>query len=171
MQNPTYDATEQQASGAMITSMVAQAGQKIAQELSSYGMKNLPGDSYTNMFVKSHGLKVEDVVNYLKNPSDPNNRPVLQALVNQAVGTTGIDKWNNADALNRANQYGNLGLWDTIGKTETQLVSDFAKQKALEHQYHEQEADSALRRSIALSDHQTENELRKIQARYGDPYA
>lgn len=171
MNNPTYDATEQQVSGALISSMVSQAGKRIAEELSTYGLQNLPNDSYTNIFTQKYGLSAKQVSDYLKNPKDPNNAAVLSALVDSAIGTTDVPKWGNQDALDRLTSYANMGLWDTIGKETVTPMEDFGSREALKHQYREQEADSALQRSIILSDHQTENEIRKIQARYGNPSA
>ena len=161
MNNPTLDVTEQQASGALITSMVSNIGKQIAQELTGFGMKNLPEDSYTNMFSKKYGLSIDDVAKYLQNPNDPSNKAVLKAIVDQAVGTTGIDKWNNPEALELAAKYGNLGLWDTVGKTETQLTENFGARKALEHKYHEQEADAAFSRAVKLENIRTANEIEK----------
>lgn len=135
MNNPTYDATEQQVSGALISSMVSDAGKRIAQELHSYKLEDLPGDSYTNILRQKYGISPDEITNYLKDPTNPNNKPVLKALVDMAIGTTDVPNWNNQDVLDRLTQYGNMGLWSTVGNETITPMEDFGKREGLKLQH------------------------------------
>ena len=161
MQNPTYDATEQQASGALVTSMVSQVSKKLAEEMRSYGIENSPSDSYTNFFKQTYGVSSKDILDYFNNPTDPKNK-LFKALVDNAVGLTGVNGWNNDEALQRLTQYGNMGVWDAIGKTTITPVEDFGAREGLKFQNKLAEMAKSQEYALQLSDHESANRMNEM---------
>lgn len=91
----------------------------------------LGGDYYE--YVKQRGFTKEAVLAAIMDNPDAN--PVLQQLVANAVQTSGVQGWNDQDALQRVTNYAKQGLWGAVGTQETQLVNNWRAQENLRHQH------------------------------------
>lgn len=149
MDNPMLD--YQSYSGALLTQQVAQMADKLKGELTSYGSK--PLDKFTNLFLQKHGLSSQEVLNAINNPKADGSAKVLNAMVNDAIESSGIRNWADDDSatMKQAYKYAWQGAWNAVGQTAAstyenkQAVMDyeFAQKKALmdyEHQLKEEEA-------------------------------
>lgn len=152
MDNPMLD--YQSYSGALLTQQVAQMADKLKGELTSYGSK--PLDKFTNLFLQKHGLSSQEVLNAINNPKAGGSAKVLNAMVNDAIESSGIKNWADDDSatMKQAYKYAWQGAWNAVGQTTAspyenkQAVMDyeFAQKKALmdyEHQLKEEEAAAA----------------------------
>lgn len=147
MDNPMLD--YQSYSGALLTQQVAQMADKLKGELTSYGSK--PLDKFTNLFLQKHGLSSQEVLNAINNPNSSNSAKVLNAMVNDAIESSGMRSWADDATMKQAYKYAWQGAWSAVGQTTAstyenkQAVMDyeFAQKKALmdyEHQLKEKEA-------------------------------
>ena len=150
MDNPMLD--YQSYSGALLTQQVAQMADKLKGELTSYGSK--PLDKFTNLFLQKHGLSSQEVLNAINNPNSSNSAKVLNAMVNDAIESSGMKGWADDATMKQAYKYAWQGAWSAVGQTTAspyenkQAVMDyeFAQKKALmdyEHQLKEEEAAAA----------------------------
>ena len=121
--------------GDQVTQRVFQQATALSKELIDSGKeelrKVLGGDYYE--YVKQRGFTREAVLAAIMN--SPDASPVLQKLVDDAVETTGVKKWNNQDMLDRVTSYAQQGLWGAVGTTETQLVDNWRRREELRHSY------------------------------------
>lgn len=127
--NPNIDFS-QQYSGATLMQQVAQQAQGLAKELTSYGTGK-PLDAYTNTFMKKFGFSKEQVLNAINNPNDPSSSKVLTAIVDQALVSSGITQWGDAQTLERARAYANQGLWSAVGQSDIATFDNFGAKEGL----------------------------------------
>ena len=150
MDNPMLD--YQSYSGALLTQQVAQMADKLKGELTSYGSK--PLDKFTNLFLQKHGLSSQEVLNAINNPKAGGSAKVLNAMVNDAIESSGMKGWADDATMKQAYKYAWQGAWNAVGQTTAspyenkQAVMDyeFAQKKALmdyEHQLKVEEAAAA----------------------------
>jgi hypothetical protein len=52
-------------------------------------------------------------------------------MVEDAIGSSGITGWNDENVLNRAYDYARQGLWQAVGDTQYQQVSNKAYDYAM----------------------------------------
>lgn len=135
MDNPMLD--YQSYSGALLTQQVAQMADKLKGELTSYSSK--PLDKFTNLFLQKHGLSSKEVLNAINNPNSSNSAKVLNAMVNDAIESSGMRGWADDATMKQAYKYAWQGAWNAVGQTTAspyenkQAVMDyeFAQKKAL----------------------------------------
>lgn len=150
MDNPMLD--YQSYSGALLTQQVAQMADKLKGELTSYGSK--PLDKFTNLFLQKHGLSSKEVLNAINNPKASSSAKVLNAMVNDAIESSGMKGWADNVTMKQAYKYAWQGAWNAVGQTTAspyenkQAIMDyeFAQKKALmdhEHQLKVEEAEAA----------------------------
>ena len=148
MDNPMLD--YQSYSGALLTQQVAQMADKLKGELTSYGTK--PLDKFTNLFLQKHGLSSKEVLNAINNPKASGSARILNAMVDDAIESSGIKSWADDATKTQAYRYAWQGAWNAVGQTTAspyenkQAVMDyeFAQKKALmdyEYQKKEEEAE------------------------------
>lgn len=125
IKNPSLDYGKQY-SGAMLTSQVTEMAKYLAKELSQYG-KGKPLDAFTNTFLQRHGFTKEQVLDAIYNPN-PMSQPILNAIVDQAIGSSGINNWASPEQLSRFRNYATSGLYAAIGETS---VSPFENKGAV----------------------------------------
>ena len=118
MDNPTL--TPRFYSGNMIRQQVGLAAKNLQRDLRNYGL-GMPIDEYTDTFIKNHGLSREQVFNALTNPNSSSGARILNAILNDVIGASGIDTWGNEAALADAVEYGRQGFWDAIGPEDVSL--------------------------------------------------
>lgn len=125
IKNPSLDYGKQY-SGAMLTNQVTEMAKYLAKELSEYG-KGKPLDKFTNTFLQRHGFTKEQVLDAIYNP-DPTSQSILNAIVSQAIGSSGIANWASPEQLARFRNYATSGLYAAIGETS---VSPFENKGAV----------------------------------------
>lgn len=143
MDNPMLD--YQSYSGALLTQQVAQMADKLKGELTSYGSK--PLDKFTNLFLQKHGLSSQEVLNAINNPNSSNSARVLNAMVNDAIESSGMKGWADDATMEQAYKYAWQGAWNAIGQTSASTYEN--KQAVMDYEYkkkrEEAEAEAAAK--------------------------
>lgn len=130
LENPDYD-YGQQYSGALLTQQVSQAAGNLAKELRNYGNgKRL--DAYTKTFLQQHGFTSSQVLDAISNPNRAQSQPVLNAIVEQVIGSSGITGWADKSTMDKAYNYARQGLWSAIGQSTVQQYADYGARLAAE---------------------------------------
>lgn len=145
-------------SGKMATAQVAQVAGALAKELKSYG-SGKPLDAYTSTFMKNYGFSSGQVLQAIQNPKDPNSSHVLNAIVDQVVGSTGIKDWNDQQALQRVQDYARQGLWSAVGTTEVTPRENFGTRAVLSANLADNNARKAEERAAARAKQQQLNRI------------
>lgn len=128
LENPDYDYGERY-SGALLTQQVSQAAGNLAKELSNYGNgKRL--DAYTKTFLQQHGFTREQVLDAINNPNRAQSQPVLNAIVEQVMGSSGMASWADQPTMDKAYNYARQGLWSAIGQTNISTYEDYGARLA-----------------------------------------
>ena len=117
-------------SGAMLTQQVSQQAQALAKELTEYGLGK-PIDAYTNTFLKRNGFTSAQVLEAITNPDDPKSSPVLKAIVDQTLASSGVTKWGDEATIARARAYANQGLFSAVGTSDVAPMENFAARENL----------------------------------------
>lgn len=146
LENPDYDYGERY-SGALLTQQVSQAASNLAKELTNYGNgKRL--DAYTKTFLQQHGFTRDQVLDAISNPNRTQSQPVLNAIVEQVMGSSGMASWADQPTMDKAYNYARQGLWSAIGQTNISTYGDYgarlAAQEAMQKRlkdYERQQAD------------------------------
>lgn len=146
LENPDYDYGERY-SGALLTQQVSQAAGNLAKELSNYGNgKRL--DAYTKTFLQQHGFTRDQVLDAISNPNRAQSQPVLNAIVEQVMGSSGMASWADQPTMDKAYNYARQGLWSAIGQTNVQQYADYGARLA---------AQESMKRRAALSSDKKKN--------------
>ena len=131
-------------SGATLAAQVSTAAKAVADELRSNPgeWKKVLGNQYYEM-IEQRGFKPEEIMEVIN--SKEGGSEVLRGMVEDAIGSSGIKGWNNADVLERAYGYAEQGLWSAAGKEERKQVSnkayDYAMQNWLAKEKEKREAE------------------------------
>lgn len=151
MDNPMLD--YQPYSGAKLTQQVAQMADKLKGELTYYGSK--PLDKFTNLFLQKHGLSSKEVLNAINNPNASDSAKVLNAIVNDAVESSGMKDWADDATMKRAYKYAWQGAWNVVGQTTAspyenkQAVMDYEQQQKkdlMDYEWQQKEKDKDAKR-------------------------
>lgn len=133
LENPDYDYGERY-SGALLTQQVSQAASNLAKELTNYGNgKRL--DDYTKTFLQQHGFTREQVLDAINNPNRTQSQPVLNAIVEQVIGSSGMASWADQPTMDKAYNYARQGLWSAIGQTNISPYEDYAARLTEKYKY------------------------------------
>lgn len=121
-------------SGALLSKQVGTAAQNLAKEVRENPRKwrTILGNQYYETIMQK-GFRPEEIMQAVQN--NPEASPILQGIVEDAVGSSGIKNWNDENILNRAYDYARQGLWNAVGETQYQQLSnkayDYAMQEGL----------------------------------------
>lgn len=121
-------------SGALLSKQVGTAAQNLAKEVRENPRKwrTILGNQYYETIMQK-GFRPEEIMQAVQN--NPEASPILQGIVEDAVGSSGIRNWNDENILNRAYDYARQGLWNAVGETQYQTLSnkayDYAMQERL----------------------------------------
>ena len=149
LENPDYN-YGQQYSGALLTQQVSQAASNLAKELTSYGNgKRL--DAYTKTFMQHHGFTREQVLDAINNPNRATSQPVLNAIVEQVIGSSGMSNWADTPTMNKAYNYARQGLWSAIGQTNVSPYADYGARAALTDYYRRKAAGEQQLKGLAIN--------------------
>lgn len=121
-------------SGALLSKQVGTAAKNLAKEVRENPRKwrTILGNRYYETIMQK-GFRPEEIMQAVQN--NPEASPILQGIVEDAVGSSGIKNWNDENILNRAYDYARQGLWNAVGETQYQQLSnkayDYAMQERL----------------------------------------
>lgn len=140
LENPDYDYGASY-SGALLTQQVAQAASNLAKELTYYGSgKRL--DAFTKTFMQQHGYTRSQVLDAINNPNRAESQPVLNSIVEQAIGASKVKDWGNSNIIDEAYNYARMGLWSAIGQSQVSQYADYgarlAAQEAMQRRLQEE---------------------------------
>ena len=170
LENPDYDYGERY-SGALLTQQVSQAAGNLAKELSEYGNgKRL--DAYTKTFLQKHGFTRDQVLDAINNPNRAQSQPVLNAIVEQTIGSSGMPNWADQPTMDKAYNYARQGLWSAIGQTNISTYEDYgarlAAQETMQKRVKAYNPSQAQLNSLAINplNIYSSRELSKDEKRY-----
>ena len=121
-------------SGALLSKQVGTAAQNLAKEVRENPRKwrTILGNQYYETIMQK-GFRPDEIMQAVQN--NPEASPILQGIVEDAIGSSGIRSWNDENILNRAYDYARQGLWNAVGETQYQTLSnkayDYAMQERL----------------------------------------
>ena len=116
-------------SGQEITNAVATAAKNLQREITSNPeeWRKILGGQYYEKVVKN-GFSSDEIMKAISGAEDAD--PRLTQLVNTALDQSGIPTWGNAEALSRARQFANEGLWGALGTETPQQVRNLGFETA-----------------------------------------
>lgn len=143
LESPDYDYGERY-SGALLTQQVSQAAGNLAKELSNYG-NGKRVDAYTKTFLQQHGFTRDQVLDAISNPNRAQSQPVLNAIVEQVMGSSGMASWADQPTMDKAYNYARQGLWSAIGQTNISTYEDYGARLAAQEvkDYERQQAEQS----------------------------
>lgn len=121
-------------SGALLSKQVGTAAQNLAKEVRENPRKwrTILGNQYYETIMQK-GFRPDEIMQAVQN--NPEASPILQGIVEDAIGSSGIRSWGDENILNRAYDYARQGLWNAVGETQYQTLSnkayDYAMQERL----------------------------------------
>lgn len=112
-------------SGALLSKQVGTAAQNLAKNVREDKRKweDILGKQYYETIMQ-RGFKPDEILQAVQN--NPKTSPILQGIVEDAVGSSGIRNWGDENILNRAYDYARQGLWNAVGETQYQTLSNKA---------------------------------------------
>ena len=170
--NPQMDYGEQY-SGALLAQQAGTMASALAKELRDYG-KGKALDGFTKTFIQKHGFTRDQILEAISEMNTGNvsekSQPVLNAILDQVVGSSGIGDitdaqgnivkrgWGDDYTVQRAYGYASDGLWNAIGQSQVGTYTDDAAKMAKEQEY-------AIERMEKQHEYATEEEEQKQQNR------
>lgn len=142
--NPNMDVISDHTRGDLLATEAANMAKAWAQRLASYGRGN-DIDDYTTTFLQDYGISPDAVQAFLTNPNDPNANPVIRAISDQVMKSSGVLDWGDTRATNQAQSYINQGITQGIGKVEVAPMEKFYEREMLKHQLKLNEQEAAAR--------------------------
>lgn len=117
-------------SGALLSKQVGTAAQNLAKEVRENPRKwrTILGNQYYETTMQK-GFRPEEIIQAVQN--NPEASSILQGIVEDAIGSSGIRNWNDENILNRAYDYARQGLWNAVGETQYQTLSNKAYDYAM----------------------------------------
>lgn len=154
--NPGY-------SGSMLTAEAAQAYGALAREYQNNpeAMRKLVGGDYYE-YIKQRGFTSDAILEAIMNSDKAS--PVLVGIRNQILDKTGIRNWGNKDAVHKAEGAINMGMWQAMGQTDTQLVNNWRSQENLQHAH-------AIARARLQHELESKSDIVEIVDKDGKPFA
>lgn len=120
-------------SGATLAKQVGDAAKSLSKEMreNPREWRSILGDQYFESIMQK-GYRPEEIIQAIQD--NPNASPILQGIVEDAVGSSGISKWGDEGTLNRAYEYARQGLWNAVGETQYQIQSNKAYDYVMQEQ-------------------------------------
>lgn len=125
--------TYQSYSGAALEKQVSDAAKSLSKAIRDNpgNWRSILKNQYFERIIQK-GYRPEEIIQAIQN--NLNDSPILQSIVEDVVGSSGISKWGDKDTLNRAYKYARQGLWDAVGETQYQIQSNKAYDYAMQEQ-------------------------------------
>lgn len=126
--------TYQTASGNTLRQQAGDMAKNLAREMreNPRTWRSILGNQYYETLMQK-GYTSEEILAALA--KDPNAAPVLNTIVDQVVGASNVNTWNDPETLERARQYAAQGLWNAIGDVQYQTLSNKAYDYAMQDYY------------------------------------
>ena len=163
MSNPSAAPVRQ--SGELLRAQASAMATNLQNELrqATFGKTKTPG--YL-AFTQKYGLSSADVAAFVSNPNSPSANKVLRAIYDQVMTSSGVKENWEGDAYNRASQYVGMGLWNAIGKSAVQPLTDqWALQQAqMAHQSAENAKNRAFQARQAALNRRHQRQMAAAQA-------
>ena len=139
--------TYQSYSGAALEKQVSDAAKSLSKAIRDNpgNWRSILKNQYFERIMQK-GYRPEEIIQAIQN--NLNDSPILQSIVEDVVGSSGISKWGDKDTLNRAYKYARQGLWNAVGETQYQIQSN----KAYDYAMQEQAAINKAARGAKASD-------------------
>ena len=121
-------------SGTLLKTQVEAEVSTLAKKLDSF-RKLGSLDRFTNTWIQSYGLSPAEVNFAINHPDSPKASKVLNTIVNNVVGRSGIEDWKNPEILNKAYSWARSGLWKAIGEDKAGTYTNEAAKIAAQRSY------------------------------------
>lgn len=119
--------------GALLAQQTSTAASALAKQLRE-GIRTGRLDGFTKTWIEDRGFDAKDVLQAIENPHSPNSSPILRAIVDDAVTTSGVQKWGDADLVGEAYKWAGSGLWSAVGNSQIHTYSDEASKLAAQEE-------------------------------------
>lgn len=121
LNNP--EATYTPISGNDITKRAASAAKNLIRDFKDPDSKwkSILGGQYYET-IRRNGYRPEEILSAINR--NPEALKELTKIMDDAVLSTGIDKWNNQELLDRAYDYAGIGLWEAVGQSTPQILQN-----------------------------------------------
>ena len=115
--------TYQSYSGAALAKQVSDAAKSLSKAIRDNpgNWRSILKNQYFERIIQK-GYRPEEIIQAIQN--NLNDSPILQSIVEDVVGSSGISKWRDKDTLNRAYKYARQGLWDAVGETRYETLAN-----------------------------------------------
>ena len=115
--------TYQSYSGAALEKQVSDAAKSLSKVIRDNpgNWRSILKNQYFERIMQK-GYRPEEIIQAIQN--NLNDSPILQSIVEDVVGSSGISKWGDKDTLNRAYKYARQGLWDAVGETKYETLAN-----------------------------------------------
>ena len=150
-------------SGALLAQQVGTAASALASELRDK-IKTGKLDEFTNTWIQSYGLEPSEVLYAIENPGSPGAGKTLNAIVHQAVESSGIPSWNNKNATDAAYRWAWQGVWPAVGKS---AINTFKNERAAMNAEIEKQkilTDYSVQKQKALFDYKLQKQQEAARA-------
>lgn len=163
MANPSAAPVRQ--SGDLLMKQAGAMAQNLQNELRQATFSKTATPGYL-AFTQKYGLSSADVAAFVSNPNSPNANKVLRAIYDQVMTSSGVKENWEGDAYNRAAQYVGMGLWNAIGKSAVQPLTDqwALQQDAQAHAAEMQRNAQRFQASQAAANRKFQREMMAYQA-------
>lgn len=137
-------------SGATLAKQVGDAAKNLSKEVKENPRKwrSILGNQYFESIMQ-RGYKPEDILQVIQN--DPKASPILQEIVNDVIGSSGIINWRDKNILDRAYDYARQGLWSAVGDTQYQIQSNKGYDYYMKDKADREKQQEALLNSLAIN--------------------
>ena len=110
-------------SGAALEKQVSDAAKSLSKAIRDNpgNWRSILKNQYFERIMQK-GYRPEEIIQAIQN--NLNDSPILQSIVEDVVGSSGISKWGDKDTLNRAYKYARQGLWDAVGETKYETLAN-----------------------------------------------
>lgn len=122
--------------GSNIATQMSNMAKNLAEQVRSGRRENV--DPYTYRYIEQYGLDENIIRNW-------RNYPTLAAMYEQVMRSNGVTEdslagsLNADDIINRSTGYAEMGMWDAMGKTNTQFLDNKGAQAELDLWKHRQQ--------------------------------
>ena len=115
--------TYQSYSGAALEKQVSDAAKSLSKAIRDNpgNWRSILKNQYFERIMQK-GYRPEEIIQAIQN--NLNDSPILQSIVEDVVGSSGISKWGDKDTLDRAYGYARQGLWDAVGETKYETLAN-----------------------------------------------
>lgn len=115
-------------SGALLTKQVSDAAASFKSRLTKQGMQGL-GLPYQYQILIERGASPDDVLAVMGQDAEKGNPETvkyLQSIVDNVIGSSGVASWADENTMREFRSFANQGLYNAIGESSTQTVTDQA---------------------------------------------